>query len=107
MSQTLRLIRQLVSRGEVRISEHGYDELSDEGILIQDILFGVEEAVLVEDYPEYFKGPCILALQRDHNGQPLHVVWGIPKGATTPAVVVTAYRPNPASWTDDFTRRKS
>ena len=27
--------------------------------------------------------------------------------ATTPAVVVTAYRPDPAQWTDDFLRRRS
>ena len=73
MSQTLLLFRKLVARQEVRISEHGYDELAADDILVDDII----------------------------------VVWGIPKHATSPAAVVTAYRPDTEQWTDDFLRRKS
>ena len=105
MSQTLQLIQQLVARGEIRISEHGYDELVADNISVQDILHEVADGVLVEDYPDYFKGPCVLVLQRDPSGLPIHVVWGIPKGATTPAVVVTAYRPLADKWSDDFKAR--
>ena len=57
MSQTLQLIKELVARGEVRISEHGYDELTADDISVGDVLYGIAEAELVEDYPEYFKGP--------------------------------------------------
>jgi hypothetical protein len=38
----------------MRISEHGYDELAADDISIKDVLHGVAEADLVEDYPEYF-----------------------------------------------------
>lgn len=86
MSDILRRIADLVQRGEVLISAHGYDEM--------------------EDYPEYSKGPCTLVLQRDRSGNPIHVVWGILRGQTSPAVLVTAYRPDPARWTDDFLRRR-
>ena len=48
----------------------------------------------------------MLVLQRDHEGKPLHVVWGLPSQAVSPAVVVTAYRPNPTRWTEDFLRRR-
>ena len=106
MSGTFERILELVARREVRISDHGYDELAQDGILAREILAGVVEGQILEDYPNYPKGPCVLILQRDETGQPIHVVWGIPKNRSTPAVVVTAYRPDPAKWTADFRHRR-
>jgi hypothetical protein len=67
MNDTFYRILDLVLKGEVRISEHAYDE----------------------------------------EGQPIHVVWGIPKSQTSPAVIVTSYRPDPVRWTGDFKRRRT
>ena len=106
MSETFQRIANLVGRGEVRISDHGYDELAADGILVRDLVEGVADAVVVEDYPEYPKGPCVLTLQKDRDGKVIHVVWGIPKNVSGPAVLVTAYRPDSERWTDDFQRRK-
>ena len=107
MSRTFELIRDLVARRDVRISEHGYDELAADGILVREVLDGIGGARVLEDYPDYPKGPCVLVLEMDESGNPIHVVWGIPKGSSTPAVLVTAYRPDPERWTDDFLRRRS
>ena len=100
-------ILQLIVRREVVISDHGYEELLADDILIRDIMAGAAEGRVIEEYPTYHKGPCVLVLQRDHDGEPIHVVWGIPSGATFPAVVITAYRPEPSRRSEDFTRRRS
>lgn len=107
LSVTLERIRQLVEAGAIRISEHGYDEMVADGIFVRDVIGGVATGVVVEDYPDYPKGPCVLALQKDRAGQPIHVVWGIPRNETSPAVLVTAYRPDQERWEDDFRRRRA
>ena len=107
ISKTFGLILDLLERQETLVSEHGYDELAKDDILVTDVMAGATRAIIIEDYPDYPKGPCVLVLQRDSQGKPLHVVWGMPKGATSPAVLVTAYRPAPDRWSDDFLRRKA
>jgi hypothetical protein len=106
VSETLDRIRNLVARGEVISSVHGFRELAADGILLDDVTDGVKTAIVVEEYPEAFKGPSALVLQQDRTGKPLHVLWGIPKGKLGPATIITAYRPNPTRWSADFMRRR-
>lgn len=97
-------IKMLVASGEILVSAHGYDELANDGIFIKDLM-NVDDAVLISEYPNHGKGPCVLVLQKDRNNLPIHVVWGVPAEKESPAVVVTAYRPDPEAWKDDFITR--
>ena len=106
MNSIFKQILRLIKKKEIKISDHGYDELANDGLYIKEIILGVKEALVVEEYPHYPKGPCVLVLQKDSKGKPVHVVWGIPMGHDSPAVLVTSYRPNPQKWTKDFARRK-
>ncbi len=46
-SDFLQAIRALVLAGNVRVSDHGYDELAEDGLLARDIISGMAEAVLI------------------------------------------------------------
>ena len=106
MSETFKRILTLVQNGDVHVSEHGYDEMVADVLGVREIIAGLSAGIVIEDYPKYGKGPCVLILQRDREGNLIHVVWGIPKGKNSPAVLVTAYRPDPGRWSNDFRRRK-
>jgi len=106
MASVFERIVALVQKGEVKISEHGYDELANDQLLAREIINGVAQAIVIEEYPDFHKGPCVLVLQHDQAGNIVHVVWGIPKGYDSPAVLVTAYRPDPDKWDESFLRRK-
>lgn len=106
MTSTFDRIRTLVSDGNVRISEHGYDELAADGLLAREIVSGVATADVIEDYPNYPKGPCVLLLQRTDDGRLVHTVWGLPARRQGPAVLITAYLPDPEKWEPGFRRRR-
>ena len=99
-------IVRLIENRDIKISEHGYDELAAEGITVREIVAGSPGGTVLEEYPDYSKGPCVLTMLKDRDGHPIHAVWGIARGSTSPAVLVTAYRPDPERWTDGFGRRK-
>lgn len=49
MSEAFTLIQRLVASGEVRISEHGCDELAEDGITVPEILAGTRSGKVVAD----------------------------------------------------------
>ncbi len=100
------LIRALIVEGDMEVTQHGLRELSADRILIDDVVDGVDKAIVVEEYPNAQRGPSVLVLQRDRNDNPVHLVWGVPRDGLRPAVLITAYRPDPKRWTTDFTARK-
>jgi hypothetical protein len=107
MSETLRRVQALVLRENVRVSDHGFDELRKDGILPSEAIASILTATAIEDYPDRARGPSVLTLQRDATGRPIHVVWAIPAEEVGPAVLVTAYRPDAALWDEEFETRKT
>lgn len=65
---------------------------------------GLGPSVVVEEYPDDQPFPSRLLLGWPQ-GEALHVHVAVDQTADT-LIVVTAYRPDPARWESDFTRRK-
>ncbi len=105
MSETLRRVQALVRAGDYIVSRHGFRELAADDIVAADALLGVETAFVVEEYPDSRKEPSVLILHSDRDGRPVHAMWGVPKNAGRPAILVTAYRPKAERWSKDFKRR--
>lgn len=70
MSKTFERILKLIRQGSVVISGLGYEEVSEDDIIVEDILDSALGGIVIEDYPEYSKGPCVLVLQRGNRADP-------------------------------------
>ena len=59
MSDTLTRVQRLVEGGDVSVSVHGFRELAADDILLDEVTAGVRSAIIIEEYPEAFKGPSV------------------------------------------------
>ena len=106
MPTLLERVQAMVAAGNFRPSGHGGARMTSRELPEADLIYGITDAVVVEEYPEGDIGPSILLLQYDEEGFPLHVVWGIKRDDTEMAWVVTAYRPDDRWESDLMTRRR-
>ena len=105
MSTTFERVRLLVGRGDWQASVHGLQSLVDDSVVTADVVDAIDTGVVVEDYPSYYAGPSVLVLLADRDG-PVHILWGLKAGTDRPAVIITAYRPDPKNWLDDNRTRR-
>ena len=78
-SVTYDRIMELIAKKEVLVSTHGYDELAEDYIRVQEVLDSIDSARVLEDYPDYPKGPAVLLLQQDWQGDAIHTSLGYPR----------------------------
>jgi hypothetical protein len=101
----LSTIRRLVLAGKARVSTHGFEEMADDDINLGELVESLQHARTVEEYPDYHKGPCVLVLHLTRTGDPVHALWGTSLANPGEAVLITAYRPDPARWSQNFMKR--
>ena len=105
MSDTFGKVRALVLQDDWRASDHALQRLDEHDIIASDLADAIDRGVVIEDYPSYHAGPCVLVLQADSRGA-VHAVWVWEADTQRPAVLVTVYRPDPARWHEDNRTRK-
>ena len=69
----------MVATGDVQVSEHGFQERSEDGIFPDEVVGTIDGGLIVEDYPDAWKGPTVLVRQTLASRRHIHVVWGFSK----------------------------
>lgn len=97
-----RLIDQ-VDREALRVTQHAQEEMTEEDILLEDVLEAIRSGAILENYPEHRRGACCLVCGYTRQRRPLHVVCTT---AQPLLILITVYEPKPPKWVTP-TRRGS
>lgn len=86
----------------LRFGRHATQRMFERGITRADVQAALSAGQVIEDYPTDYPLPSFL--WRGYSGsRPLHIVYArSPQGDR---VIITVYEPDPALWSEDFTRR--
>jgi hypothetical protein len=74
----------------------------EEDISYEQVCEALSDGKVIENYPEYQRGPCCLVCGQASSGRYVHVV------CTTSlevAIIITMYEPKPPKWITPFQRR--
>ncbi len=98
-------VQDCVRRRKILWTYHVNMRLADRYILREAIVEAVDTYELVEAYPDDKYLPSYLVLAH-HDSDYFHVLFGIDVEDNN-AMVVTAYRPDPKEWDENFKNRRS
>ena len=82
--------------------QHAIRRMFERCISLSDIEHVIQNGRVIEDYPDDSPYPSQLWLG-ERDGRALHVVQAI---NSDERIIITAYEPDPALWSDDFSARR-
>lgn len=92
MSCIVEKIKKAIENKDVLVTLFGLEKLAAENISIREILESIECSEIVEEYKNHERGHCVLLMQFEPDGEPIHVFWSLPKNEDSPAILVFADR---------------
>src|SRR5690348_2263774 len=96
-------IRAKVAAGAFEFSRHATDQSILRQITVQEVREAIENAEIIEEYPDDKYAPSCLILGFTSSGRALHIQCSHP--ARPILKVITLYQPDPAAWIDNKVRR--
>jgi hypothetical protein len=102
MSTVIDRIQEQTKNRSIRFTLHAHKKMIAEQVHVADLLHTLSNAQLLEDYPEYERGPCCLVYGKTDSGRPIHVVCttSLPE-----LIIITVYEPKPPKWINPCQRR--
>jgi hypothetical protein len=97
-------IRAQVAAQEIRFSQHAQQEMTEEGILLDQVLQVIAGARIIENYPDHRRGSCCLLYGVDQAGRNIHIVCTTGQSRL---IIVTVYLALPPKWLTPTQRSRS
>jgi len=96
-------IREQVVKRQISFTLHAQQEMTNDKVKVAELLGMLQECTMIEDYPDYRRGPCCLVGGLTSAGRYLHAVCS----TTLPElVIITVYEPKRPKWETPFQRGK-
>ena len=100
----LERVRDQARTNNVRITQHAQQEMTDEGISLDEVLEAISDGQVVEDYAQHRRGACCLLYGRTRAGRDVHVVCTTDRPTL---IIVTVYEPRLPKWVTPTQRRRA
>ena len=88
--------------GDLRVTQHAQQEMTEEQISLDDVLEAISQGIVLEDYPQHRRGACCLVYGRTRAGRAVHVVC---TSAQPTLIIITVYEPKLPKWITPTQRR--
>jgi len=86
-------------------SSHAVQRMFERSISVDEVEGIINDWYVIKSYPEDKPFPSVLILGKSKN-KPIHVIAGTDNDQKV-CHVITVYQPDPESWSEDFTERRS
>lgn len=99
----IRKIKDQVRDRQVKFTIHAHREMHEDSVSSRELFNMLTNCTILENYPEYRRGPCCLVGGKSDIGRHLHAVCT----TTLPdLVIITVYEPTSPKWETPFKREK-
>ena len=98
-------IIEAIQAGQVRITDHAYEEANADRLKFDEIYFSALNGVVIEEYQDDSPYPSVLVFGQTFGGDPVHSVWAYNQKKRW-TVLITVYRPDPNRWINCKVRKK-
>jgi hypothetical protein len=96
-------IRVKILSGKFEFTRHAIDQSILRHIAVQELHETIQNAEIIEYYPDDKYGPSCLLFGVTDSGRPLHIQCSYPSRPILK--IITLYQPDPALWDDNKVRR--
>jgi hypothetical protein len=89
-------IRLQAEMESLRITQHAQQEMTEDGVTLDEVMEALRSGQVIENYPEHRRGSCCLVSGYTRQGRrPLHIVCTT---AQPLLIVITVYEPKLPKW---------